>query len=56
MTQYEVEFEYSIPEFGSVVVDANSHEDAETMAMERIEDLFPEAIDVVVIKVAKLGV
>lgn len=51
MPSFIVEFEGSVPEFGSTVLTANDQEQAEQFAREYIEDAYPEMSDVVLTKV-----
>lgn len=51
MTVYTIDFEGSVPEFGSTVVTADSREDAEMQAKEYVADTFPEMSDVVITRI-----
>lgn len=56
---YEVDFEYSVPEWGTIdgIDDniASNKEEAEEFALKEIERLFPEAFDIEITEVRDLN-
>lgn len=51
MSVYTIEFEGSVPEFGSTVLTASSKDEAEQFAKEYVADTFPEMSDVVITRI-----
>lgn len=51
MATYEVEFTYLVPEWGTVELEADNHEDAKEEALKHIEMSYPEANDVEILEI-----
>ncbi len=49
--KYEVDFEYNVPEWAVVEIDADTVEEAENKAQAEFEMMFPEAVEPVVLGV-----
>lgn len=54
MNTYKINFEYLIPEFSEITLDAETPEQAEENALEKLEALYPEATDITVTMISKL--
>lgn len=54
MPNFEIEFEYSIREFGNVALLANNTVDAEAATLEYIKDVFPDVSDVKITEVREI--
>ncbi len=52
MNTYNINFEYNIPQFTEITLDAQTSADAEQKAMLEFEAAYPEALDVEVVKVS----
>jgi hypothetical protein len=55
MAMYQVDFEYNLPEFGTVELEADSEEEAEELAKEQFVEMYPEAVDLEIIGVNVIG-
>jgi len=53
MTKFTVMFDYSIPQFTDIEVEADNEAQAELLATEVFDKTYPEAIDTVVVKVVE---
>lgn len=53
--KYAVDFSYTIPEWATIEVEANSDDDAKDLALENFESAFPEAQDVEITGVTDIG-
>jgi hypothetical protein len=54
MTNYKINYEASIPEFGEITLEADSADDAEEKAYAEVAKLFPEYLDVEVTMVSEI--
>lgn len=50
--KYDVDFEYNIPEWATVQVEAENKDEAEELARDEFDMMFPEAIEPTVIEVS----
>lgn len=53
--KYKVDFEYTVPEWAEVEIDADSKETATVLANVEFDHIYPEAIDTKVIGVTEIG-
>lgn len=51
---YKVNATYSLPGWGDVTLDAKDKDEAEDMALQHFEDLYPEAFDLEVTEVEEV--
>ena len=54
MVKYKVDFEYFVPEFSEVSLDADNVQEAEDLALIEIKKLYPEAQEIVVTMVTAI--
>jgi hypothetical protein len=54
MPYFEVEFTGSIPEFGTVDLQAENEEEAKEIAIKEVEKTYPEYYDIEVVKVSEI--
>jgi hypothetical protein len=54
MYKFKVDFEYFIPETSEITLDAEDALDAQELAVKEIERMYPEAVDIEMIKVTEL--
>lgn len=54
MKTYQVDFDYWIPEFGSITLDADTEKEAKTQALELFEKDYPEARDIEVFEIKEI--
>jgi len=46
MTRYEVNFSYKLPEWGTVTLEAKDLQEAEELALEYVEESYPDVEDI----------
>lgn len=56
MTHYLVDFNYTMPEYGTVTITADSYEDAEVAALEYIRETYDEAKNIDIESIKELEV
>jgi hypothetical protein len=54
MSTYNVSFTYDLPEWGDITLDAKDAEEASELALDQIEALYPEALNVDITKVKEI--
>ena len=54
MTMFKVDFEYLVPEFSEITLDAKDADEASDKALKEIEKLYPEAQDIAVTMITEL--
>ncbi len=54
MNTYKINFEYTIPQFTEIEIDAENPEAAEATATEVFNEAYPEAIDAKAVMVTKI--
>lgn len=56
MANYLIDFNYSMPEYGSVTIEADSYEEAEEAAREYVREMYDEARNIEIESVQELAV
>lgn len=56
MAKYEVDYSYSVPEWGTVTLSADNPDEAEEIALEQIKELDPDILNITVEAVKELQV
>lgn len=54
MTTYSIDYSYSVPEWGNLVTDADSKDEAEDLFHAEIARLYPEAYDIEITEIKEV--